>query len=76
MAGSEVQWDALDLQAHLARLPPAQPCLDCRSHDEDDELVLISPQLVRADHEGESEYRALFACTLCGAQRDSPLRPR
>ena len=67
-------WDALELQAHLARLPPAQPCLACRSHDEDDDLVLIAPQLEKALHEGVADYRAVFACTLCGAHLDAPLR--
>jgi hypothetical protein len=63
------------LQSCLARLPPAQPCLACRSHDAHDELVSIAPQLEKSVLNGVDEYRAVFACTLCGAERRTPLRP-
>jgi hypothetical protein len=66
-------WDPLELQAHLARLPPAQPCLSCPSHGKDGALVLLAPQLEKAARDGVDEYSAVFACPLCGAERRAAL---
>jgi hypothetical protein len=65
--------DAAALEAWLSRLPPAQPCLSCSSHDSHGELRFISPELETVERDGEWRIAALFRCPLCGAARTAEL---
>ena len=60
--------DAAELEAKLARLPPAQPCFECPSHDASGKLRVIAPQLGRLEFDSGVADAALFECALCGAK--------
>ena len=65
--------DAIALEARLARLPPARPCLRCPSRNRKGELVLISPHLEKTWLQDGDADAAVFTCRLCGADRVEPL---
>lgn len=65
--------DPVELETRLSRLPPAQPCLRCPSHDAKGDFRMISPQLQAAPGEDGWTFRALFVCGLCGEQRTQAL---
>lgn len=65
--------DPVVLEGRLARLPPAQPCLECPSHDAAGKLRLIAPQLGKLAFESGSADAALFVCRLCGGRWGEPL---
>ena len=60
--------DAAELEAKLARLPPAQPCFECPSHDANGKLRMIAPQLGKLKFDSGVADAALFDCSLCGAK--------
>ena len=65
--------DPVELETRLSRLPPAQPCLRCPSHDAKGDLRLISPQLHAARREDGWSFTALFVCALCGEKQSQAL---
>jgi hypothetical protein len=67
-------WDLVALEDWLARLPPAQPCFGCPSHDAEGKLRFIQPVLGVAVHGGHEVNAAIFDCPLCGTERAEPLK--